>query len=52
MGKFKRIKRTRKSRRKYETVDWDDMPSPNPRYKGMTVLDVARALLKPREGVI
>lgn len=49
MRKFKQLKDTRKSKRKRETVDWDTIPSPNPRYKGMTVLDVARALLRPRE---
>lgn len=48
MEKFKRIKRTQKPKRKHETVDWDDIPSPNPRYKGMTVKEVAKSLLRKR----
>lgn len=27
-------------------VDWDSLRSPNPRYKGLTVRDVAKSLLK------
>ena len=36
---------------KKEPVDWDNMPNPNPRYKGMTVLEIARALLRGRRSL-
>ena len=36
---------------KKEPADWENMPSPNPRYKGMTVLEIARALLRGRRTV-
>ena len=35
-----------KKERQPERVDWDNLPSPNPRYQGMTVKEAVRVLLK------
>lgn len=32
--------------RKQESVDWDNIPSPNPRYRGLSVKEAARILLR------
>ena len=29
--------------------EWDNTPSPNPRYKGMTPGQAARAMMRPRK---
>jgi hypothetical protein len=29
--------------------EWDNTPSPNPRYKGLTPAQAARAMMRPRK---
>ena len=51
--KDKTEKRPRRSKAEQECLDlidqWENTPAENPFYEGKTPLEVARALLKPKE---
>lgn len=39
------MRKTKGKKAKSKRTDWDNVPSPNPRYKGLTVLEAARQAL-------